>query len=72
MRVKGLVWLGIPAGDYAAAVGSSVRPWAWRWPSMRGTLWSWQPGTATGSSCSARPPLLPVLPQPGRRHRRAA
>ena len=31
---------------------------------MRGTPLNWQPGTATGYSYSARPPLLRVLPQP--------
>ena len=38
MRVKGLVWLGISAGDYAAAVRFFAQTLVLRWPSMRGNI----------------------------------
>jgi hypothetical protein len=72
MRVKGLVWRASPPGVYAAAVVFFAQTWVLRWPSMRGTPWNWQPGTATGSSYSARPSLLRVLPQPRRQQHPAA
>ena len=71
MRGKGLAWLGIPAGDYAA--GPVLR----RDPGPGSCL-------RCGEHCGTyrrerqdpairpRPPLLRVLPQPRRQHRPAA
>jgi hypothetical protein len=37
---EGLVWLSIPAGDFAVAVRFLGETWAWMWRSMRGTPWN--------------------------------
>src|SRR6185312_8136510 len=52
-RVKGLVWLGMPAGAYAAPVRFFGDTLGLEGASMRGTPWNLPPGTATGSSYSA-------------------
>ena len=67
MSVKAWPGWASPAGTTRPRSGSSARPWVLMWPSMLGTPWNWRPGTATGSSYSAPPPLLRVLPHHGAR-----
>ena len=72
MRVKGLAWLGIPAGDYAAGPvlrrdpgpGSCLRG-----GEHRGT---YRRERRQDPAIRPRPPLLRVLPKPRRQHRPAA
>ena len=72
MRVKGLAWLGIPAGDYAAGPVLRRDPGpgsCLRCGKHRGT---YRRERRQDPAIRPRPPLLRVLPQPRRQHRPAA
>ena len=51
--VKGLVWLGIPASDYAAAVRFFGATLGLEVAFDEGTTWNWPPATAKRFSYSA-------------------
>ena len=72
MRVKGLAWLGIPAGGYAAGPVLRRDPGpgsCLRCGEHRGT---YRRERRQDPAIRPRPPLLRVLPQPRRQHRPAA
>ena len=72
MRVKGLAWLGIPAGDYAAGPVLRRDPGpgsCLRCGEHRGT---YRRERRQDPAIRPRPPLLRVLPKPRRQHRPAA
>ena len=73
MRVKGLAWLGIPAGDYAATIrffGETLNlEVAFDAGEHRGT---YRRERRQDPAIRPRPPLLRVLPQPRRQHHPAA
>ena len=71
MRAKGLAWLGIPAGDYAAGPVLRRDPGPGSCLRCREHRGTYRRERRQDPATRPRPPLLRVLPKPRRQHRPA-